>query len=409
MNTSLGDMRNVLVMVLAGGQGERLHPLTRNRAKPAVPFGGIYRIIDISLSNCLNSQCRRIFVLVQYKSQSLERHIRYAWGIMHPELGEFVEVVSPQKRVSEDWYLGTADSIYQNLYSVDRESPDQVLVLAGDHIYKMNYQHMVRFHRENQADITVGAIQTSPAEAHRFGILETDADGRVTGFEEKPRHPKHMPGSSDVALASMGIYVFTLKTLKDVCIEDAQREGTHDFGKDILPRALKNKRVFAYDFVDENRKEPLYWRDVGTIGAYWEANMDLVDVDPVFNLYDAQWPLRTRHNMAPPAKFVFGEKDRRFGVAIDSVVSPGCIVSGGVVNRCVLSPNVRIHSYSRCEECVLMHGVSIGRHARLRRVIVEKHVAIPPHTVIGYDPVKDAKRFHVTQEGIVVVEARDFN
>lgn len=408
MNTSLGDMRNVLVMVLAGGQGERLHPLTRDRAKPAVPFGGIYRIIDMSLSNCLNSQCHRIFVLVQYKSQSLERHIRYAWNIMHPELGEFIEVVSPQQRVSNEWYLGTADSIYQNLYSVEGQNPDQVLILAGDHIYKMNYQHMVRFHRNNKADITVGAIQTSLANAHRFGVLETSSDGRVTGFEEKPSHPKQIPGSSGVTLASMGIYVFNTETLKEVCIEDAQREGTHDFGKDILPRALRDKRVFAYDFLDENRKDPPYWRDVGTIGAYWEANMDLVEVDPVFNLYDRQWPLRTRHNMAPPAKFVFGEEGIRFGVAIDSIVSPNCIISGGVVNRCVLSPNVRIHSYSRCDECVLMDGVSVGRHARLRQVIVEKNTLIPPHAVIGYDPAEDAKRFHVTHGGIVVVEARDF-
>ncbi len=408
MSAALDDMSNVLAMVLAGGQGERLHPLTRNRAKPAVPFGGIYRIIDMTLSNCLHSGCRRILVAVQYKSLSLERHIRYAWNIMHSELGEFIEVISPQFRVSDHWYLGTADAVYQNLYSIERENPKLVLVLAGDHIYKMNYQHMVRFHREHDAEITVGAIQIPKTDAERFGVLGVDNDQRVLEFVEKPSCPESVPGENDVTLASMGVYVFNTSTLKELLTDDAQRSGSHDFGKDILPKVVNNKRVYAYDFLDENRKDPMYWRDVGTVDAYWEANMDLVEVDPVFNLYDTQWPLRTKHDVAPPAKFVFADEGERFGVAIDSIVSPGCIVSGGVANRSVLSPWVRVHSYSHCDECILMDRVSVGRHSKLRRVIVEKRVDIPPNTVIGYDPKEDAKRFHVTPGGIVVVEAKDF-
>ena len=402
------DMSNVLAMLLAGGEGERLHPLTRNRAKPAVPFGGMYRIIDMTLTNCLNSMCRKICVVVQYKSLSLERHIRYAWNIMHPELGEFIEIVSPQKRVSDHWYLGTADAVYQNLYSVNAENPDLVLILSGDHIYKMNYRRMVQFHRESGAEITVGAIQTPLRDASRFGVLEIDRTNRIMGFEEKPDSPKPIPGQEDTALASMGVYAFNPDVLREVCLEDSRRTGSHDFGKDILPWVIDAKKVYAYNFLDENRKDPLYWRDVGTLEAYWEANMDLIEVDPVFNLYDRQWPLRTRIPLAPPAKFVFADEGKRFGAAVDSIVSPGCIVSGGLVNRSVLSPNVRIHSYSRCDECILFDGVSVGRHARLRRTIVEKNVEIPRYTVIGYDAKEDAKRFHVTHSGLVVVEAKDF-
>ncbi len=401
-------MKHVLAILLAGGAGERLHPLTRNRAKPAVPFGGLYRIIDFSLSNCINSNCRRIQVLVQYKSLSLSRHIRYGWDIMHSELGEFIEVVPPQQRVNNSWYLGTADAIYQNLYSIERERPREVLILSGDHIYKMNYERMVGFHREAGADLTIAAIETRTDEASRFGVLEVDATGRVVAFQEKPAKPKTIPGRPNVALVSMGVYVFNTDLLTRACTEDAERtQTTHDFGRDIVPRLVESNKVYAYTFQDENRKSPKYWRDVGTIDAYWEAHMDLVSVEPEFNLYDRDWPLRTAYRVAPPAKFVFGEQEGRFGVAVDSVVSPGCIVSGGMVRRSVLSPDVRINSYSYVEESILMEAASIGRHARVRRAIVEKFVNIPEGAVIGYDLQEDAKRFRVTSNGIVVVERRD--
>lgn len=401
-------MKDVLAILLAGGAGERLHPLTQNRAKPAVPFGGMYRIIDFTLSNCINSKCFHIQVLVQYKSLSLARHIRSAWNITHPEMGEFVEVIPPQLRVSSSWYLGTADAIYQNMYSIERESPTEVLVLSGDHIYKMDYQKMLAFHRESNADLTIAAIQTPIEDAHRFGILETDNTSRVSAFREKPDDPKGIPDNPEMAFASMGIYIFKTDVLRTVVEEDAERKSSHDFGKDIIPRMVKSDaRVFAYNFIDENKKSAQYWRDVGTLDAYWAANMDLVAVDPEFNLYDQEWPMRTRMPMVPPAKFVFAEQGKRFGVAIDSIVSPGCIISGGIVRRSVLSPEVRIHSYSHVEESILMDHVSVGRNARVRRAIVEKRTHIPENAVIGYDFHEDAKRFRVTAEGIVVVEQND--
>ena len=400
-------MKNVLALILAGGAGERLFPLTRHRAKPAVPFGGIYRLIDFTLSNCINSQCRRTHVLVQYKSLSLQRHIRYAWNMLHPDLGEFIEVIAPQKRVGENWYLGTADAIYQNLYSIVPENPKYVLILSGDHLYKMNYAKMVRFHEESGAEMTVACIEYALSEATRFGVLETDSTGRVVGFEEKPQNPKPMPNNPDLALVSMGIYVFNTDLLKKACCEDAERMSSHDFGKDIIPRLIENHRVYAYRFEDENRKASTYWRDVGTIESYWEASMDLVAVDPVFNLYDRDWPVRTRMPVAPPAKFVFADEGRRFGVAVDSIVSPGCIISGGMVKRCILSPEVRINSYSYVEDTVLFAGAVVGRHARIRRAIIEKYVRIPEHAVIGYDTEDDRKRYHVTPTGIVVVERED--
>ncbi len=399
-------MKNVLTVVLAGGAGERLHPLTRQRAKPAVPFGGMYRIIDFTLSNCINSHCRRIQVLVQYKSNSLARHIRQAWNIMHHELGEFIDIIPPQMRVSDNWYLGTADAIYQNLYSIAQEDPKQVLILSGDHIYKMDYMKMLRFHRQAGADLTIAAIEVPRAEASRFGILEIDTDCRVIGFKEKPQDPKPVPHNPETALASMGVYVFNVDVLKRAVIEDAEREKTsHDFGKDVIPRLVESNRVYAHFFEDQNKKDTPYWRDVGTIDSYWEANMDLVSVDPQFNLYDEDWPLRTNLPMAPPAKFVFADIGKRFGVATDSIVSPGCIISGGMVNRCVLSSYVRINSYSYVEDSILMEGVSVGRHSRIRRAIIEKKVMLPDHTVIGYDLEEDAKRYRVTPSGIVVVES----
>jgi glucose-1-phosphate adenylyltransferase len=405
-------MKNVLTVLLAGGAGERLHPLTRNRAKPAVPFGGMYRIIDVTLSNCLNSRLQRILVLVQYKSHSLARHIQEAWNIFNAEFGEFLDVIPPQQRVNSNWYLGTADAIYQNLYFVEQESPKELLVLSGDHIYKMDYTRMVNLHRDAGADLTIAAIETPLAEAQRFGVLEADAQGRVTGFEEKPDSPKPIRNKPDTAYASMGIYIFNTDVLKQVVTADAMRQASsHDFGKDIIPRMIQTHKVYAYRFVDENKegthKEVQYWRDVGTIDAYWEANMDLVSIDPLLNLYDKAWPIRTGVPMAPPAKFVFAQEGRRFGVALDSIVSPGCIISGGIVKRSILSPWVRVNSYSHVEESILMHGCSIGRYAHVRRAIIEKNVHIPEHAVIGYDLHEDAKRFRVTSSGIVVVEGFD--
>jgi glucose-1-phosphate adenylyltransferase len=398
-------MKDVLAVLLAGGAGERLHPLTRHRAKPAVPFGGIYRIIDFTLSNCINSKCRRIQVLVQYKSNSLARHIRNAWNIMHREMGEFIDIIPPQMRVNDSWYLGTADAIYQNLYSIDQEDPAQVLLLSGDHIYKMDYEKMVFFHRESQADLTVSALEVPIAEGSRFGVMEIDSTGRVIGFEEKPEHPKPMPSNPGVCLASMGVYVFNRETLNQVVVEDSERKkSSHDFGKDIIPRMVESGRVYAYVFQDENKKEATYWRDVGTLDSYWESNMDLVAVDPFFNLYDKAWPIRTSMPTRPPAKFVFADIGKRFGVATDSIVSPGCIISGGMTRRSVLSPDVRVNSYAYVEESILMDGAIVGRHARVRRAIIEKNVQLPDHTVIGYDLEEDAKRYRVTPSGIVIVE-----
>ncbi|GMV99486.1 MAG: glucose-1-phosphate adenylyltransferase [Candidatus Hydrogenedentota bacterium] len=396
-------MKDVLAVVLAGGVGERLYPLTLNRAKPAVPFGGIYRLIDFTLSNCINSQCRRILVLVQYKHLSLSRHIRQGWNMLHPALGEFIEVISAQKRVGDDWYQGTADAIYQNLYSIDPVQPREVLILAGDHIYKMDYARMVEHHRRNKADVTVATIQMPLRDAHRFGVLEVDFTGQVTGFEEKPSHPTPAPGRPDSALASMGIYVFSTEVLKKACREDHERRSTHDFGRDVIPGMIGKNRVFAYMFQDENRKEAQYWRDVGTLDSYWEANMDLVQVDPMFNLYDRNWPIHTLIPASPPAKFVFAQEGVRYGAAVDSIVSAGCIISGGIVKRSVLGPDVRVNSYSSVRESILFPGATVGRHARIRRAIIEKNVEIPANAVIGYDLDEDRKRYHVTPNGVVVV------
>lgn len=401
------DMREVLAVVLAGGVGERLYPLTKDRAKPAVHFGGIYRLVDFTLSNCINSQCRKIMVLVQYKSLSLSRHIRTGWNILSPELDEYVEVIPAQKRVGEDWYQGTADAIYQNLYSIERVDPQYVLVLSGDHIYKMDYGPMITFHQQNKADMTVAAIEMPIAQASRFGVLAVDYDARVIGFEEKPSNPSALPDRPSTALASMGVYVFNTDSLRRACLDDAKQVSSHDFGKDIIPKMIGTHRVFAYMFQDENRKEAQYWRDVGTLDSYWEANMDLVNVDPIFNLYDRKWPIRTRTLDLPPAKFVFANEGVRFGAAVDSIVSPGCVVSGGLVKRSVLSPDVRVNSYSHVEESILLPGCKIGRNSRIRRAIVEKNVNIPENTVIGYDVREDAKRFHVTASGIVVVDSME--
>jgi glucose-1-phosphate adenylyltransferase len=396
-------MDNVLTILLAGGAGERLYPLTRDRAKPAVPFGGVYRIIDVTLSNCVNSGLRKIFILTQYKALSLNRHLRLGWNIFSRELGEFIEVIPPMQRVSDTWYLGTADAVFQNIYSILLEDPDHVLVLAADHIYKMNYNRMVEEHRRRNADVTVGTIPQPIEEAHRFGVVQSDSEGRITGFLEKP---KDLGASGErFVQTSMGIYLFTASKLIDVLREDAANSGSaHDFGHNILPAILHDCRVYAYPFVDENNRGPLYWRDVGTLDAYYEANMDLISVSPVFNLYDKNWPIRTLQSQHPPAKFIFAQEGYRMGVALDSIVSHGSIVSGGRVLQSILSPDVRVNSYSEVQGSILFSGVNVGRYSRLRRCIVERGVHIPENTQIGYDLDRDrARGFTVTDSGLVVV------
>jgi glucose-1-phosphate adenylyltransferase len=396
-----------LVIVLAGGAGERLFPLTKDRAKPAVYFGGPYRIIDFALSNCINSGLRRIFIATQYKSLSLNRHIRMGWSIVSEELGEFVEILPPQKRVGERWYQGTADAVYQNLYSIMREGSRHLIVLSGDHVYKMDYARMLRFHEERDAAATLAAIEEPIADASRFGIVAVDEEDRVTGFAEKPGNPPAIPGSPDFALASMGVYIFDTDVLVHALEADAAQPTEHDFGKDIIPALIHQAPVYAYRFYDENKKASKYWRDIGTLDAYFEANMDLCQVNPEFNLYDPEWPLRTYQPQAPPAKFVFAETGQRCGQALDSVISPGCIVSGSTISGSVLCPNVRVHSFCHIEECILMPGVRVGRHARIRRAIIDRDVLIPRGALIGYDADEDRRRHTVTDSGIVVVTTDD--
>jgi len=398
-------MRNVLTFIMAGGKGERLFPLTKDRAKPAVPFGGIYRIIDFTLSNCINSGIRKIHVLIQYKSISLQRHLRMGWNIFDSELGEYIDVIPAQQRTGEHWYLGTADALYQNIYSIEQERSDYVMILAGDHVYKMNYAQMLEFHDLKEADVTVSVIEMERERAKGFGIVEVDEQSRIVGFEEKPPQPKTTPYDSTRCYVSMGIYLFNRLALEEVLIEDAKRsDSTHDFGRDVIPRMLRSFRVFAYNFKDENKKESKYWRDIGTLDAYYEANMDLVQVTPQFNLYDRSWPIRTYHEQWPPAKTVFAdEATGRLGMVLDSLVSDGCIISGGRVQRCILSPNVRVNSFSEVYDSILMEGVEVSRYAKIRRAIIDKDVVIPRYAEIGYNLEEDRQRFHVTEGGVVVV------
>jgi glucose-1-phosphate adenylyltransferase len=402
-------MKDVVAVLLAGGAGERLYPLTRERAKPAVPFGGCYRIIDVTLSNCINSGVRRMLILTQYKALSLNRHIRAGWNILSPELGEFIEILPPTKRVSEHWYRGTADALYQNLHSITVEAPGYVLVLAGDHIYKMNYALMLDQHVRTGADITVATIQEKPEESCRFGVADIDSQGLIVGFEEKPAVAgQRSPYNPNMISVSMGIYLFSTKALLELLCRDAEDpNSSHDFGKDIIPRTLDKYRVSSFDFIDENRKE-LYWRDVGTLEAYYEANMDLVAVEPVFNLYDQRWPIRTYQRQYPPAKFVFAQEGRRMGIAVDSIVSQGCIISGGRVVNSVLSHAVRINSYSEVDSAIIFSGVNVGRYSRIRRAIIERDVDIPENSEVGFDPDEDrARGYHVTESGLVVIGRDD--
>jgi glucose-1-phosphate adenylyltransferase len=400
-------MENVLAILLAGGAGERLSPLTLNTAKPAVPFGGIYRLIDFTLSNCINSGIRRILVLTQYKALELTRHVRDGWTFLSPELGEYVETIPPMKRVHDDWYLGTADAVFQNIQTLMAEGPEHCMVLAADHIYKMNYHEMIAWHRQQHADVTIGTIQVPPEEASRFGVLDIGENYKIRGFEEKPQHGNPVPSAfnPDTVSASMGVYVFNTEVMMRALMEDSEAPASsHDFGRDVIPRCIDKTRAVAYDFIDLNDKTVKYWRDVGTIDAYYEANMDLVSVVPDFNLYDKRWPIRTAMPQMPPAKFVFAQEGRRMGVAIDSIVSGGCIVSGGRVVRSILSPGVRINSYCEVESSILMHNAEVGRYSRIRRAIVGPEMKIPESSVIGYDLQQDREKgYTVTESGIVVV------
>ncbi len=393
----------VIAMILAGGQGQRLYPLTRDRAKPAVPFGGIYRIIDFTLSNCINSGIRRVFVLTQYKSSSLDYHIHFGWNILSPELGQFIRTIPPQQRMTSNWYLGTADAIYQNIYTLERERPDLVLILSGDHIYKMNYRSMLDFHLAKGADLTIACVPAPRDQATQLGVAVVDGDSRIVEFQEKSPDPTPIPGTSDQCLASMGVYLFNTAALVREVVADAKTDSAHDFGKNIVPRMVETRRVFAHDFDDANRKPAKYWRDVGTLDAYWEANMDLVAVEPVFNLYDPAWPIRTFPMQYPPAKTVWDDPDGWRGQAHNSLISPACIVSGGRVERSVLSPHVRIEEDARVTDSVIMDASVIGPGCVITRTIIDKRVIIPAGTTIGVYPEADAERFTVSDGGIVVI------
>lgn len=401
-------MHTVLAVILAGGKGSRLDPLTRDRAKPAVPFGGSYRIIDFALSNSINSGIRNILVLTQYKAFSLDRHINQGWrSLFVNQLGEAIHIVPPQQRIDEQWYRGTGDAVYQNIYAIEKFQPEFVVILAGDHIYKMNYEKMIAFHKENHADLTVGALHVDLESARNFGVMQIDTNEQITGFQEKPADPQAIPGDEAHALASMGIYVFTARFLfEQLCQDATKNESAHDFGRDIIPSIINSHRVFAFPFRDENKKMGSYWRDVGTLDAYYEANMDLIAVDPLLNMYDNQWPIRTYHPNLPPPKFIFSEpgEEGRCGQAHDSIICAGAILSGGRVQRSIVGPNTRINSFAEIKDSILFEGVNIGRHSKICRAIIDKGVQIPPETVIGYDQEHDRVRgFTVTESGITVI------
>jgi glucose-1-phosphate adenylyltransferase len=399
--------RNTFAVVLAGGRGSRLHQLTDWRSKPAVPFGGKFRIIDFTLSNCVNSGIRRVGVATQYKSQSLIRHLQLGWSFLDGRLDEFIEIMPAQQQVNESqWYRGTADAVYQNLREIRHARPEYVLVASGDHVYRMDYGRILAAHLERKADVTVACIEVPIENAKEFGVMAVDADQRVVSFEEKPASPASMASRPGMALASMGIYVFNARFLFEQLQRDADDpKSSHDFGKDVIPHCVKRYRTFAQSFADSHVgdiEKPPYWRDVGTLDAYWEANMDLVQVTPQLNLYDNNWPIWTWQPQQPPGKFVFDDDDRR-GTAVDSMVSGGCIVSGSTVRRSMLFTGVHVHSYSLIEESIVLPNVHIGRRCILRKCIVDKNCIIPEGMVIGLDPEADRRRFHVTDSGITLV------
>ena len=398
-------LRETVVMVLAGGQGERLHPLTNVRSKPSVPFGGKYRIIDFALSNCLNSGLRRIYVLTQYKSDSLNQHLFEAWSIFNPELSEFIYSVPPQRKMNNDWYLGTANAIYQNknLFSNDNKAR-WILILGGDHIYKMDYLRLLQDHLVKMADLSIACIEVPQSEANRFGIVEVDSDYRVKSFVEKPDKPSEIPDKPDHSLVNMGIYVFNASVLRDVITEMEEKKlNPYDFGKDVIPYIVKNNQpVYAYKFEEEDKEEKPYWRDIGTLDSYFSASMDLISISPEFNLYDSNWPIRTYQYQLPPAKTLSHEGER-VGRTLNSLICDGSIISGGLVERSVIGANVKINSFAYVTDSIIMYNCNIGRHARIRRAIIDKNVTIPEGYEIGFDPESDKKKFTVTESGIVVI------
>lgn len=395
--------RNTLALIMAGGRGERLKHLTKWRAKPAVPFGGKFRIIDFPLSNCINSGIRRIGVLTQYKSHSLNLHIQRGWGHLRGEFGEFVELLPAQQRIEASWYAGTADSIYQNLDIIRSHSPEHVLILAGDHIYKMDYGAMLAKHVKNNADITVGCIEVPVEEASAFGVMGVKSDLRIHSFLEKPEHPESVPDKPGAALCSMGIYIFNTDLLFELLIRDADTpSSTHDFGHDIIPYAIKKYHVYAYPFIHAKSEIQAYWRDVGTVDAFWEANLELIGITPELNLYDEQWPIWTSQEQLPPAKFIFDDEDRR-GMAVDSMVSGGCVISGAHVRHSLLFSNVSVENYSMVDSSVVLPDVTIGKNCRISHAIIDRGCVIPDGTVIGVDDEEDKKRFYVSPKGVVLV------
>jgi len=397
--------RGTLAVIMAGGRGERLKHLTEDRCKPATPFGGKFRIIDFALSNCVNSGIRQISVLTQYKAHSLIQHIQRGWGYLRGEFGEFVELIPAQQRRGGDWYQGTADALWQNMDLIRAHRPLHVLVLAGDHIYKMDYGPMIGFHVEKEADITVGVVEVPIDRSREFGVLTVDESNRVLRFQEKPTDPAPIPGRPDTVLASMGIYVFNPRLLERLLRADAEDPSSaHDFGRNIVPDSIDKLRVFAYPFEDVRTKAQNYWRDVGTVDAYYEANMELVQVSPELNIYDEQWPIWTYQEQLPPAKFVFDDDDRR-GAAIDSMVSGGCIISGSRVKNSLLFSQVRVHDYSSIDSSVLLPRVRVGERCVIRRAIIDSGALVPDGMQIGVDPVADAERFYVTESGVVLVTA----
>ncbi|PVV21429.1 MAG: glucose-1-phosphate adenylyltransferase [gamma proteobacterium symbiont of Ctena orbiculata] len=395
--------RNTLALILAGGRGSRLKHLTKWRSKPAVPFGGKFRIVDFPLSNCINSGIRQVGVLTQYKAHSLLLHIQRGWGFLRGEFGEFVELLPAQQRIESSWYEGTADAVYQNLDILRSHNPDYVLVLAGDHIYKMDYGTMIAEHVESGADMTVGCLTVDLESAKEFGVMTVDSDDWVVDFHEKPANPKPVPGKENEALASMGIYVFNRKFLFEQLIKDADTpNSSHDFGKDLIPKVIERYRVMAYRFRDATSGKQAYWRDVGTIDAFWTANLELIGVTPPLNLYDHSWPIWTYQEQLPPAKFVFDDDERR-GMAVDSMVSGGCVISGAKVTNSLLFSNVRVNSYSEVTETVVLPDVNIGRNCRITKAVIDRGCDIPEGTIIGEDPDQDGERFYVSEKGVVLV------
>ncbi|MEQ1527670.1 MAG: glucose-1-phosphate adenylyltransferase [Methylococcales bacterium] len=396
--------RNTIALILAGGRGSRLMNMTDWRAKPAVPFGGKFRIIDFPLSNCVNSGIRKIGILTQYKADSLIRHIQQGWGFLRGEFGEYVDLMPAQQRVDEDsWYAGTADAIFQNIDILRTRKPEYILVLAGDHIYKMDYAAMLADHVEKNADLTIGCLEVSLKEATAFGVMDVDANRRVKAFVEKPEHPPVMPGRTDTALASMGIYIFNAGFLFEQLLKDADtKNSSHDFGKDIIPNVIHKYLVNAYPFLDLQSGAQSYWRDVGTIDAYWSANMELIGVNPELNLYDNTWPIWTHQIQTPPAKFVFDDDERR-GLAVDSMVSGGCVISGAKVRHSLLFSNVRVNSYTTVKDSIVLPEANIARNCRITKAIIEKNCQVPEGTVIGENREEDEKRFHVSPGGVVLV------